>query len=85
MTILPEADGQEPLFVKFKDYAFFMPKDLSGQRVVMEGYAFREVTPVDVLQHYAEDAGKSREEIEQITEPREELKFMANGVLVLKK
>ncbi|MFK7806545.1 MAG: DUF4920 domain-containing protein [Saprospiraceae bacterium] len=77
------ADGKEDMFVKFKDYGFFMPLDISGKEVIMEGYAFREVTPVEELQHYAEDEGKSPEEIALITEPQEELKFMASGVILL--
>lgn len=70
-------------FVKFKDYGFFMPFDIAGREVIMEGYAYRETTTVEELRHYAEDAGKSKEEIEAITEPIEEMKFMANGVLLL--
>ena len=75
-------EGEEELFVKFKDYAFFMPTDAAGQEVVLDGYAFREVTSVDELRHYAEDAGESAEAIAAITEPQEELKFMASGVLL---
>jgi hypothetical protein len=33
--------------------------------------------------HYAEDAGKSKEEIEKIKEPKKETQFIAKGVLVL--
>ena len=78
-------DGNEnnDVFVKFEDYGFFMPKDISGREVIMEGVAYREVTSVDELRHYAEDEGLSKEEIEAITEPKEELKFMASGVLLL--
>ncbi len=75
-------DGRE-MFVKFKDYGFFLPKDCSGRKVVMEGKAFREKTSVEELQHYAEDEGASEEEIAKITEPKEELKFMAAGVILL--
>ena len=78
-----QAESDESLFVKFKDYGFFMPKDIAGQTVVIEGYAYREVTSVDELRHYAEDEGKSEEEIAQINEPVEELKFMAHGVILL--
>ncbi|MEM8525809.1 MAG: DUF4920 domain-containing protein [Bacteroidota bacterium] len=74
---------EDEMFVKFKDYGFFMPKDIAGQEVIMEGYAYREVTPIDELRHYAEDAGKSAEEIAAITEPEEEFKFMASGVILL--
>lgn len=77
--------NQPQMMVKFKDYGFFVPKDIAGRKVVMQGFAYREVTPVDELRHYAEDAGKSKEEIEKITQPKEELKFMASGVLLLDK
>jgi len=83
MNIVSKQPNQPEMFVKFKDYGFFMPKDIAGKSVIMDGYAFREVTSVDELRHYAEDEGKSKEEIEAITEPVEELKFMASGVLLL--
>lgn len=74
----------EAMFVQFKDYAFFMPKDLAGSKVVIEGKAYREITSVDDLKHFAEDEGLAPEEIAKITEPKEELKFMASGVKILK-
>jgi len=83
MNIVSDNPDQPSMFVKFKDYGFFMPKDIAGKRVIMEGYAFKEVTPVDELRHYAEDEGKSSAEIAAIVEPKEELKFLASGVLLL--
>jgi hypothetical protein len=83
MTLKSEIAGQPDMRVTFKDYAFFMPKDLSGRRVVVEGYAYVDVTPVDLLRHYAEDAGKSKAEIEAIKSPKRELAFEAAGVLIL--
>jgi len=83
MNIVSDNPDQPSMFVKFKDYGFFMPKDISGKRVIMEGYAFKEVTPVEELRHYAEDEGKSKEEIAAIVAPKEELKFLASGVLLL--
>ncbi len=78
------ADNGESMFVKFKDYGFFMPMDIAGQEVVMNGYAFKDVTSVDELKHYAEDEGLSQDEIDAIVEPKEELKFMASGVFIPK-
>lgn len=66
--------------VKFKDYAFFVPKDASGKKTVIEGEAKMETVDVATLKHYAEDAGKSKEEIEAITEPETKLTFVATGV-----
>lgn len=83
MTIVSDEPGKPEMRVTFKDYAFFMPKDLSGKKVVVDGYAIVETTPVDVLRHYAEDAKKSQAEIEAITEPKRELAFEAAGVLIL--
>jgi hypothetical protein len=50
---------------------------------VIKGKAFKEVTSVEELQHYAEDEGKSKEEIALITQPQEEIKFLADGVVVV--
>ncbi len=83
MTMVSEKPNQAPIFVKFKDYGFFVPKDLSGKNVVMEGKAFYETTSVEELKHYAEDEGLSKEKIDAITQPKEELKFLSTGVLVL--
>ncbi len=71
---------ESPVRVSFKDYAFFVPLNSAGKKVVMEGKAFVKETSVDDLRHYAEDAGKSKEEIEKITEPKRELLFEATGI-----
>ncbi|WP_375416195.1 DUF4920 domain-containing protein [uncultured Hymenobacter sp.] len=80
---LKTADGQQ-MRVRFKDYAFFVPKDISGKTVVIEGWARRETVPVTDLQHYERDAGKSEQEVAAITQPRQQLNFLADGVLVQK-
>ncbi len=80
-----QATTDAKLFVKFKDYAFFVPKDIIGREVLIEGIAYTEQTSVDELRHYAEDAKKSAEEIAAITEPVKEKKFMATGVVLVKK
>jgi hypothetical protein len=74
-------NGQE-MMVKFKDYAFFVPKDISGKQVILNGKAFYKTIPVAQLQHYAEDAGKSKEEISSITQPQSSLQFEADGVIL---
>ncbi|MBK9566533.1 MAG: DUF4920 domain-containing protein [Saprospiraceae bacterium] len=85
MNIVSDADTTKTeMFVQFEDYGFFMPKDLVGKEVVMLGKAYREITSVEDLKHFAEDEGKTPEEIEKITEPVTELKFMASGVMIKK-
>ncbi|WP_373511376.1 DUF4920 domain-containing protein [Persicitalea sp.] len=75
-------DNGETMRVTFKDYGFFVPKDIAGKTVVVEGVAQKKTTPVSELRHYAEDAGKSKAEIAQITDPKNELAFVADGVIV---
>jgi len=74
-------NGQE-MKVRFKDYGFFVPKNAMGKIVVMDGVAYREKTSVEELRHYAEDAGKSKEEIEKINQPEENISYEASGVLI---
>ena len=49
---------------------------------VIQGKAEIETTSVEELQHYAEDAGKSKEEVEAIKEAKTELVFVAEGVIL---
>jgi hypothetical protein len=82
MNLKSDLAGDKELFVKFKDYGFFMPLDCEGRSLVMNGMAFKEITTVEELRHYAEDEGLSQEEIDLITEPEEEYKFVADGVIM---
>lgn len=74
-------DGTET-FVKFKDYAFFMPFNSAGQEVIVDGKAFVSEVSVEEQRHYAEDAGQSQEEIALITKPKKTLSFEASGVML---
>ena len=71
-------------FVKFKDYAFFVPKNAEEKEVIVNGKAFVSIESVEDLQHYAKDAGKSQEAIDSIKEPKVTYSFLADGVLIAK-
>ncbi|MCC4214320.1 DUF4920 domain-containing protein [Leeuwenhoekiella parthenopeia] len=77
-----DVGAEDPVMVKFKDYGFFVPKDLGGKRVVVHGMAFISEVPVEEQQHYAKDAGKSEAEIAAITLPKKSLGFTASGVKI---
>lgn len=74
------AGDDEEMMVKFKDYAFFVPMDIAEREVVLKGKVYYQITPVEELRHYATDAGQSQQEVAAITEPRRELRFLADGV-----
>ncbi len=66
------------------DYEFLLPLNCDGQEMVMHGYAHYDTIPVSHLKHLAEDAEKSQEEIDQITEPKITLAYLATGVMIKK-
>ncbi|MCS6967688.1 MAG: DUF4920 domain-containing protein [Cytophagales bacterium] len=71
------------MIVRFKDYGFFVPKSgVEGLEAIFEGVARKQIRSVEELRHYAHDAGKSKEEIAQITQPRQEIIFEASGVII---
>lgn len=75
-------DDQE-IRVTFKDYGFFVPTEgVEGKTAIVQGELKKEVTDVETLKHFAEDAGKTEEEIAMITEPKEEYSFVASGVII---
>jgi len=74
-------DGRS-MRVSFKDYGFFVPLNADGRIATMKGVATIDTVDVAMLRHFAEDAGKSKEEIAAITEPEFELSFEATGVLI---
>ena len=77
--------GSDTVLVRFKDYSFFVPTEgAEGKSAVIQGNLFVDTISVDMQRHYAEDAGKSKAEIEKITEPKLGLSFLANGVIINK-
>jgi len=77
------ASGEDTVFVRFLDYGFFVPTEgAEGKRTVVQGEAFYDTLTVPMLRHYAEDAGKSQEEIYAITQPELRLAFTATGVMI---
>ena len=77
--------NKEQSFVKFKDYAFFMPKNSKGQEVIVNGKAFVTEVSVDEQKHYAEDKGESKAVIDAIVAPKLTYSFLADGVLLKNK
>ena len=69
--------------VRFKDYGFFVPKDIAGKTAIVEGKAFLDTVSVEDLRHYAVDGGMTEEEAaEKYTEPEVAINFEATGVII---
>jgi len=79
-----EMPDKSNVFVKMKDYGFFVPTELKGKTVVVDAEAKVLKTSVEELKHYAEDAKKSQQEIDAIKAPKEEIRLTATGITVVK-
>ncbi|OEJ98881.1 DUF4920 domain-containing protein [Flavivirga aquatica] len=75
-------EGSTKVMVKFKDYGFFVPKDITGKDVIVNGKAYVKEVSVDEQKHYAKDEGKSTKAIANITKPKKTYLFEADGVLL---
>ncbi|MEQ8925332.1 MAG: DUF4920 domain-containing protein [Fulvivirga sp.] len=81
MTV--KGPDEQDIRITFKNYGFFVPKDgMEGKSVTFEGILKKVTTDVATLRHFAEDAGKTEEEIQSITDPKEEYSFVASGVFI---
>jgi hypothetical protein len=69
--------------VKMKDYGFFLPLAAKGKTVVIDGEVKMKTTSVAELQHYAEDAKKSKQEIAAINKPEKEIRVTAKGIVIV--
>ncbi len=71
------------MMVRAKDHAFLMPENIVGKTVLIDGNATVKETTEEMRRHYAEDAGKSKEEIAKIKGSEKDIQFSARGVKVL--
>ena len=62
------------------DYAFTVPKDISGRRVVVQGMLAEEILLEGTQRHLAQDAGRTVDD--QTLVPKAELQVTAQGVLI---
>jgi hypothetical protein len=70
--------------VRFKDH-FVIPTDTKiGSEAFFRGIAYWDTVSVEMLQHFAEDAGKSKEVIAEITKANYELGFECDGIVIQK-
>lgn len=74
----------EAMTVFMKDHGFAVPtSNCQGKMAYVKGNAFYKELSVAQLKHLAEDAGKSKSEIDAITESQRILAFTAEGVQIV--
>lgn len=70
----------EQVRVTFKDYGFFVPTELVGKEVALQGRYVKHVESVEEQKHLLKDAKRPQSEIDAVTKPKETLRFVATGV-----
>ncbi|MGB5356170.1 MAG: DUF4920 domain-containing protein [Eudoraea sp.] len=75
------AEGQN-VTVRFKDYSFFVPKDIEGKTAVVDGIGYLKQMSVEEQKHYADDAMANTDEITSILNSKKVYEFVADGVLL---
>jgi Flp pilus assembly protein TadD len=72
-------EGARSIRVTFQDYGFFVPKDIAGKTVVVEGVLSRKLLSADEAKHYAEESAPGAA---APPGPREEWSLVATSVVV---
>lgn len=75
--------GDGAVRVTFKDYAFFVPKDIAGSTVVVEGTFKVETIPEATAKHYASETKGGKPDA--IKGDQKQLTFEATGVELTRK
>lgn len=74
-------DGDVEMRVRFKDYAFFVPRDSHERRVIAQGIITVEEQTEEAAKHYAEESGHP-ERAAEIVGPQKVVTMVATGVEV---
>ena len=72
-------EGARTMRVTFVDYSFFVPKDIAGKTVVVEGVLSRKLLSAEEAKHYAEESASGAA---AVPGPREEWSLVATSVVV---
>jgi hypothetical protein len=75
-------EGATSIHVSFKDYGFFVPKDVAGKTLLVEGTLAEEKISEEDLRDHAADAGASKEQVEKIHGEKKEVTMVATSVRV---
>jgi hypothetical protein len=79
-----ELENNETVLVDFKDYGFFVPKDITGLEMWVEGKAYLNELSEGDHRHLARDAGASEKEIKAIKGKSVIPGFTASGVRIIR-
>ena len=77
-----DSKGHNTVRVRFKDYGFFVPKNIGSKKAIVRGKMYWNESGVDELNHLAEDRGTGQKEIDNVSKSEKSLMIMADGVII---
>jgi hypothetical protein len=75
-------DGKDRIRVKFENYSFFVPWDSKGKKVKIQGRVVKEKVKAVTYKHWLEEAGETKEVIDNVKRDVKVVSFIATGVLM---
>jgi hypothetical protein len=76
------SDKTQEVRVTFKDYGFFVPQEIMGKKVILQGILQEKVLNESDLRHYAKDEGQPIPPDQKVVS-KKILQFVADGVIIL--
>lgn len=77
MTI---SDGKQEIRTVFKNYGFFVPKEVVGKKVKMQGVMEKKMISAAKLRHFMKDGGAPQSEIDKVKEGQVQYQFTADAL-----
>jgi hypothetical protein len=76
-------DGKNTIRTMFKDYGFFVPKEILNKKVKAQGIMEQKEISVATQKHFMKDAGAKAQDIKKITSSKMEYQFTADAVEII--
>ncbi len=76
-------DGNHQVRTLFKDYGFFVPKDILGKKVRVQGIMEQKKISAATLRHFKKDEGAKLEDIKKIKTGKVDYQFTADAVEII--
>ena len=77
------SSGPTTVRTLFKDYGFFVPKELVGKKVKVFGKLVSKEISAAKARHYLKDDGATMKELNKVRKPQRVFEFVAAGVKVI--
>ncbi|MEM7646469.1 MAG: DUF4920 domain-containing protein [Pseudomonadota bacterium] len=76
-------DGDKEVRTLFKDYGFFVPADILGKKIRVQGMMEQKKVSAGTIRHFMKDEGKSLDDIKKVKTSQIQFQFVADAVEII--